>query len=61
MAKYEPIATSVRMSDYGYWVVTVSVAPDKRIDVMICTQGISPDDAAMLALGQVIPAQIGGS
>lgn len=50
MATYEPIVLSVRMSDFGYWVVDVSVAPDKTVSVMVAQVGISPGQAAELAL-----------
>jgi hypothetical protein len=46
---YKPLAIDARMSDYGYWVVTISVAPGLRMDVMICRVGISRDAAIALA------------
>jgi hypothetical protein len=51
LAKYDPIPIDVRMSDYGYWVVTLSLAPGLRLSVMICSVGISPERATELALG----------
>lgn len=51
MASYSPIATDVRMSDYGYWIVTISVSPWQRMSIMICQVGITPEQAADLALG----------
>jgi len=37
------------MSDYGYWVIDVSVAPDKTVSVMIAQTGITPEQARELA------------
>lgn len=51
--KYKPIVTSVRMSDYGYWVVDVSIAPAVTCSVMIARIGISPDDASQLAFARL--------
>jgi len=50
MPLYEPIVTEVRMSDYGYWVVTISCAPGRRVSIMVCTQGITPETAESHAL-----------
>lgn len=60
MTAYKPIVTGVRMSDYGYWIVDVSVAPALVTSVMVAVQGISPDDAARLALPRApgIPERI---
>ena len=52
---YQPTALNTRMSDYGYWVVTVSVTPWQRMSVMLCQTGISPEEAEKLAIGQVSP------
>lgn len=52
---YAPIALESRMSDYGYWVVTVSVTPWQRMSVMICQTGITESDARNVALGTVSP------
>jgi hypothetical protein len=56
--RYDAIVTSVRMSDYGYWVVTYSVAPGVAMSVMVCQTGISPVQA--LTAGQAtLTAQTG--
>lgn len=54
--EYAPITTDVRMSQYGYWVVTVSVSPWQRMSVMVAAVGISPDTARELALAASLPA-----
>lgn len=61
MAKpvYEPIPVEVTMSQYGYWVVTISVSPYQRMAVMICQVGITPDQALAAGLSSVTPA-LGG-
>lgn len=46
--KYDALIMSVRMSDYGYWVVTYSVSPGVYMSVMICQTGISADQATDL-------------
>jgi hypothetical protein len=43
--KYDALTMSVRMSDYGYWVVTYSVSPGVYMSVMVCKTGISADQA----------------
>jgi hypothetical protein len=43
--KYDAIPMSVRMSDYGYWVVTYSVSPGVYMSVMICQTGVTADQA----------------
>lgn len=48
-AKYDALISEVRMSDYGYWVVTYSVAPCLYLSVMICKIGITSQQAADLA------------
>jgi hypothetical protein len=48
---YRPIILGCRMSDYGYWICDVSVAPGKVISVMICKTGITAEDVPALALG----------
>lgn len=53
---YTPIVSDVRMSDLGYWVVTVSVSPWQRMSVMMCQVGISPKDAADACIGMVSSA-----
>lgn len=42
---YKPIVLSTVMSQYGYWLVTYSVAPGLRVAVMICTIGITQQQA----------------
>ena len=59
MPPYRPIIIDVRMSDYGYWVVTISVAPGKRLSTMIALVGITPEqagEAALSVLGSLPPA-----
>lgn len=46
--KYDALTMDVRMSDYGYWVVTYSVTPGVYMSVMICQTGISRDQACEL-------------
>lgn len=58
ITRYDALVSSVRMSDYGYWVVTYSVAPGVYMPVMICQTGISPDTAASLA-GATVRAHTG--
>lgn len=53
---YEILPIGVTMSQYGYWVVELSVSPWQRMSVMICQVGISPDDALALALLSAAPA-----
>jgi hypothetical protein len=54
--EYEPIDVGVTMSQYGYWIVELSVSPWQRMNVMICEVGISPDKARALALTAALPA-----
>ena len=64
--KYDALVKDVRMSDYGYWVVTYSVSPGVDLSVMLCQTGLTPDQAreqAALALGtmtgqKVKPCQV---
>lgn len=51
----EPLIISAEMSQYGYWVVTVSVEPGLRLSIMICRVGITQQQARELAC-QVTPA-----
>lgn len=44
------IVLETRMSDYGYWVVTIGCAPGKRMSIMVCQVGITPMQAQGLAL-----------
>lgn len=60
MPVYKPIVTQVRMSDMGYWVVDVSVAPGRVVSVMIAVVGITPGEAAMYALSGLLPHPPGG-
>ncbi len=53
---YTPIALGVRMSDMGYWVVLISVAPGRRMSVMIAATGITPEQAQEHALGSFAAA-----
>ena len=56
--KYNAIVMGVRMSDYGYWVVTFSVSPGVYMSMMICQTGITPDQALALA-GVTLSSQTG--
>jgi hypothetical protein len=51
--QYEPIIADTRMSDYGYWVVTISVKPWQRLSVMICSVGITREQAGTDALATI--------
>jgi hypothetical protein len=44
------VILETRMSDYGYWVVTIGCAPGRRVDIMIPETGITPERAEELAL-----------
>ena len=48
--KYDPIITEVRMSDMGYWVVTISISPFQRMSVMICSLGLTRTEVEADAL-----------
>lgn len=61
MALFKPLVLDVRMSDFGYWVVDVSVAPGRTVSVMIAVVGISPGSAAQLALTGELPHPPGGA
>jgi hypothetical protein len=50
MPTYEPLISSIVQSKYGYWIVTISVAPGLNLPVMVCKLGISPSEAGALAL-----------
>lgn len=43
---YDPIVIDVTMSQYGYWVVTVSVSPGLRMRIMASRVGITQQEAA---------------
>ena len=47
--KYDALVKNVRMSDYGYWVVTYSAEPGLDLSLMVCQTGITPDQAKHLA------------
>lgn len=47
---YKPLVLSVRMSDYGYWVADVSVAPGRTVSVMIAVTGITRQEVGDIAL-----------
>jgi hypothetical protein len=55
MTTYSPIVVHIAQNVYGYWVVTISVAPGRLTSVTIVTQGITPARAAELAL-ESLPA-----
>lgn len=58
MADYAHLAVRTRMSDMGYWVVEVSIAPGKIVSIMVAKAGIDPAEAARLALltsGSIMP------
>lgn len=57
--KYEPISLGATMSQYGYWIVKVSVSPWQRMSVMIAVTGITPDQATQLALATASRVQAG--
>jgi hypothetical protein len=61
MPVYRPIVIDVRMSDTGYWVVDVSVAPGRVVSMMIAEQGITPGAAVQYALTGLLPHPPGGS
>lgn len=44
------IVLNTRMSDYGYWVVEIGTASARHVSIMVCKVGISPQEAAELAL-----------
>jgi hypothetical protein len=60
-ASYAPLVSNVRMSDYGYWVVDVNVAPGKTMSVMIAVTGITPEQAASHALAGLPEITPGGT
>lgn len=51
MIEYGPIVIDVRMSDYGYWVVTISASPGRCVSIMIAVTGITRGQAIGHALG----------
>jgi hypothetical protein len=58
LAKYDAFVSNVRMSDYGYWVVTYSVAPGVTLSLMMCDNGYTQSEA-VAAAGTVLTAQTG--
>lgn len=46
--RYEPVILDTRMSDYGYWIVTISAAPGERFSIMVATIGITQQEAEAL-------------
>lgn len=60
MPKYTKLVVlDTRMSDYGYWVVTIGCASARRISIMVCQVGITPMQAAELATSGVTHTLIG--
>lgn len=53
MPRYSPILVDVVQSQYGYWIVTWSLAPGLRMSVMCCKLGVTQQQAAELTLGSV--------
>lgn len=47
--KYDALVKNVRMSNYGYWVVTFSAEPGLDLSIMVCQTGIGPDNAVTSA------------
>jgi hypothetical protein len=45
-----PVVVSVRRSRYGYFIVTVSVAPGRRVEIMVADRDITADQALRAAL-----------
>lgn len=60
MLETKRLVSEVRMSDWGYWVVTISVASGKRMSIMVTQQGVTPMQAAELALSGVSHVLGGG-
>lgn len=52
-SRYSPIPIDTRMSQYGYWIVTISTGPSERLSVMVATIGIDPDKAISDALATI--------
>jgi len=56
--RYEPVVLGVTMNQYGYRSVTISVSPGRRVSVMLCVEGITPDQAiqaALVTVGNINP------
>ena len=60
MGKYTPVVIGCCQSQYGYWVVTVSVSPGKLASVMIVSVGVAPDTAVAAALTSVTSLNLTG-
>ena len=58
LAKYDALVSDVRMSDYGYWVVTYNVAPGLSMSVMSCNTALDRDSATS-ALSAALGAMTG--
>jgi hypothetical protein len=58
LARYDAFVSSVRMSDYGYWVVTFSCAPGVTLSIMLCHTGITQQQAVDYAV-TALAAQTG--
>lgn len=54
-SRYEAYSTDVRLGEGGYWVVTLSLAPDLRCEVMIADRGLAAGNAAKLAVSGIAP------
>lgn len=55
MPKYAPLVSDITQSKFGYWVVTISVAPGLNLPVMVAKLGLSPQQAAETALAGLPP------
>lgn len=49
MPDFKPLLADIRMSDYGYWIVTLGISPWQRMSVMIARVGITRAEAIDLA------------
>jgi hypothetical protein len=60
---YEPIAVRAYMSQYGYWIVELSMAPASTLSVMVATIGITQQQAIDLVMSasSLYPSQRGYS
>lgn len=53
MATYDPIVLDVRMTSQGYRFVTISVAPGRRVGIMVCREGATIEQSVKAALDTV--------
>lgn len=53
LERYSAVMLSVEMNDYGYWVVTYSVAPGVYLPVTVCETGITSTEAVTRASATV--------